>query len=74
MKRGFMIHTESRQSIDISSRKRRIVAVRAIIAHLDRIRNTELRSMNNAPPHWRCESELISEVIDEAINILESLY
>lgn len=59
--------------MDISSRRRRIVAIKAIIAHLDRIRDAEQRSMAYATPLWRCESELISTVIDEAISVLESL-
>ena len=74
MKRGFMICDEPRILTDITSRRRRIVAIRAIIVYLDRIRDAERRSMAKAAPHWRCEAELISGVIDEAICILESLY
>ena len=73
MRRGIGYGGEP-STVNISSRRRRIIAVKAIVTYLERIRDAERRSMASAEPHRRCESELISSAIDDAIFILEILY
>ena len=74
MRRGFASTDRPGNLICISSRKQRLAAVRAIVAYLERVRDAELRSVGAAAPGWRYESELIAAVIDEAVNVLETLY
>lgn len=76
MNRGFSF-AEKRPSINISSRKQRLLAVRVIITYLERICNAERHGMDAVPQPaaspWRCEAELIASTIDEAVWILDTI-
>jgi hypothetical protein len=76
MNRGFVfMSTQSKVQLRTGSRKQRLTAIKAVIAHLERISNAERRHMNlvRDATGLRCESELIASIIDEAIFILETL-
>jgi len=78
MNRGFAyIDTQPIGSLHIATRKQRLTAVRAVIAHLERIRDAERRHMDAArrpaASGWRCESELIASIIDDAIWALDTI-
>jgi len=78
MNRGFVfMSTQSKGPLRIASRKQRLLAIKAVIAHLEQISNAERRHMyfirDTAANGWRCESELIASIIDEAVFVLESI-
>jgi len=77
MNRGFVfIEAPPKGSIRIATRKQRLTAVKAMIVYLERISRAERRQMNssrNTAAGWRCESELIASIIDDAVFILETL-
>jgi len=76
MNRGYSF-VDTQTSINISSRKQRLMAVKAMVVLLERISNAERRQMkavrDPATSGRRCESELIASIIDEAIFILDTL-
>jgi hypothetical protein len=76
MNRGFSF-TEKRPTIDISSRRQRLLAVKVIITYLERICDAERYGIDAVPQlvasPWRCEAELIASTIDEAIWILDTI-
>ena len=62
--------------VSTATRKQRLTAIKAIVIYLERIRDAEKHCLESAAlaTHWRCETELIASVIDEAIMVLEDLY
>ena len=72
MNRGFASVGEQPKVISISSRKKRLVAIKVIIAHLCRIRDAERRQSNMSNRQY--EAELIASIIDEAVFVLEALH
>jgi len=78
MNRGFAyIDTQPMGSLHIATRKQRLTAIKAVIVHLERIRDAERRYMDAArrpaASIWRYESELIASIIDEAILVLDTI-
>jgi endonuclease/exonuclease/phosphatase family metal-dependent hydrolase len=78
MNRGYAyIDTQPKGALHISTRKQRIAAVKAVVAHLERIRDAERRQMGAALHATglclRCESELVASIIDEAIFVLDTI-
>jgi len=70
VRRGFACAgTQTDGKMSISSRKRRFMAVKAIVVYLERIRDAELRAFPAS-----CETELVASIIDEAVCILEMLH
>jgi len=76
--RTYFSPTQTNNTLGISTRKQRLMAVRRIVVFLERIRNKELSKMNeyrpdNASP-WRYEAEQIISIVEDAICILDQLY
>ena len=78
MNRGLAcIGVQPKTALHVTTRKQRVIALKAVVAHLERIRDAERRQMDAvrgpAAPGCRCESELIASIIDEAIWVLDTI-
>jgi hypothetical protein len=75
MNRGFSFAPKP-SSINISTRNKRLLAVKVIARHLERIRDAEWRCIDSTPhmpSSLRCEAELRASIIEDAIFILDTI-
>ena len=78
MNRGYAyIDARPGAVLRIATRKQRRTAIKAVIAHLERIRDAERRQMDSArspaASGLRCEHELVASIIDDAIWVLDTI-